>query len=311
MFLCASLPAARASLINGVNVVVNDSVITYDQVESAIVPMAETLSVQYRSDRPGFEKKLQELRSDRIEKLVQDQLILNEFKTAGYGLPESFIEDAIRDRIRRDFYGDRARLTKTLQQEGITYEMFRKQEREKIIIDAMRDHNVSVKKITISPSKIENYYGEHKDEFKMEDQVKLRMIVINQTPLMEPGAAKRMAEEILAKIEQGVSFAEMAGIYSSGAQRAEGGDRGWVDRSYFKTELANAAFSLKPGQHSGVVELKEACYLMQVDDVRPAHVRSLPEVRAEIETTLKTQELKRLQKKWIDRLRAKAFVRYY
>lgn len=311
MFLCAGLSGAQASLINGINVVVNDTVITYDQVESGIVPVAETLSAQYRSDRLAFEKKLQELRNDRIEKLVQDQLILNEFKTAGYGLPESFIEDAIRDRIRRDFYGDRARLTKTLQQEGVTYEMFRQQEREKIIIDAMREHNVSPKKITISPSKIENYYNGHQDDFKVGDQVKLRMIVINQTPLMEPGAAKRMAEEVLAKIDQGVPFAEMASVYSSGAQRSDGGDRGWVDRSYFKAELANAAFSLKAGQHSGVVELAEACYLLQVDDVRPAHVRGLAEVRAEIENTLKIQELKRLQSRWIERLRAKSFVRYY
>jgi hypothetical protein len=48
-----------------------------------------------------------------------------------------------------------------------------------------------------------------------------------------------------------------------------------------------------------------------VDDVRPAHIRSLEEVRVEVEKTLRIAEQKRLQRKWVDRLKAKSFVRYY
>ena len=301
--------SSQAELVNGVNVVVNDSVITYDQVESSIIPMVETLANQYRSDRPLFEQKLQQMRSEKIEDLVERKLILAEFKTAGYMLPESFIEDAIRDKIKKNFYGDRVRLTKTLQAEGITFDTFRQQERENIIVAAMREKNISNEKILISPTKIENYYGDHKNDYKVEDQVKLRMIVINQAPGAEPGTAKKIAQEVLTKIESGVPFAEMATIYTSGSQRSEGGDRGWKDRSYFKPELSQVAFSLKPGQHSGVVEQPEACYLLLVEDVRLAHVRELAEVRSEVEETLKVQERNRLHKKWVERLKAKSFVR--
>jgi hypothetical protein len=52
-------------------------------------------------------------------------------------------------------------------------------------------------------------------------------------------------------------------------------------------------------------------YLMLVEDKRPAHVRPLEEVRDEIEKELIVQERARLQKKWVERLRAKAFVRYF
>jgi parvulin-like peptidyl-prolyl isomerase len=103
----------------------------------------------------------------------------------------------------------------------------------------------------------------------------------------------------------------MAGVYSSGLQRSEGGDRGWVDRSYFKPELATIAFSLKPGQHSGVIDLPEACYLMMVEDVRPAHVREETEVRDDIERILKAEESLRLYKEWIERLKRKSFIQYY
>jgi parvulin-like peptidyl-prolyl isomerase len=310
--LCSCCVAsAQQQLVNGVNAIVNDSVITFDQVESEISGMAETLAAEYRDDRPGFDKRLQQLRSDKIEELIAEQLILEDFKNSGFMLPDSFIEDAVQDRIRRDYYGDRARFTKTLQARGMTVEMYRKREREHIIVMEMRLERASTKKVLISPAKISTYYNEHQNDFKVSDQVHLRMISVPQPPNAEPGRAKRMAEEILRSIDEGVPFAEMASVYATENQRVEAGDRGWVDRSFLKPELANAAFSLKAGQHSKVIELDEACYLLQVEEVRKAHVRTIEEVRGEIEKTLRAAEQKRLEKKWVDRLRAKAFVRYF
>ena len=61
----------------------------------------------------------------------------------------------------------------------------------------------------------------------------------------------------------------------------------------------------------GVIELANGCYLMLVEEFRPTHVRSLPEVRDEIEKTLLLQERGRLYRQWIDRLKAKSFVIYF
>jgi peptidyl-prolyl cis-trans isomerase D len=167
------------------------------------------------------------------------------------------------------------------------------------------------KKVLISPLKIEEYYNSHQDDFRVEDEVKLRMIVIDQPTDGVPGEAKKTADEVLAKIDSGVPFEEMASVYSAGSKRSEGGERGWVDRSYFKPELARVAFSLKAGQHSGVIELPEGCYIMLVEDVRPAHIKSLVDVRTDIERTLRTEERSRLRKQWIDRLKAKSFIQFY
>ena len=311
--LICSCGFTRADLVNGINAIVNDAVITYDQVERGIAPLAEGLARQYRSQPQVFEQELQKLRTKQIEELVERQLILADFKSAGYNLPESFIDDAIREEIRKNFYGDRAKLTKTLQAEGLTYEAFRQQQREKIIVDYLRSQNISSQKILISPYKIETYFAEHQEQFKVGDQVKLRMITVNQPEDAEPGRAKQLAEEILKKIQEGTPFAEMAAVYSDGSQRAEGGDRGWIERNKtdMKKELVDAAFSLKAGERSGVIEFPEACFLLQVEEVRPGHVRPLPEVRDEIEMALKSQEGVRLEKKWIDRLKNKSFVRYF
>jgi parvulin-like peptidyl-prolyl isomerase len=300
--------AQGANLVNGIYVIVNDSVITYQEVEEAIAPLVETLAKQYRGQPDVFEQKVTQTRSEKVEELVERQLILHEFSTAGYMLPDTAVDDMIKERIKERF-GDRATLTKTLQAQGLTFETFRKQVREDYIVRAMAQQKISSEKIVISPQKIEDFYSANKDKYKVEDQVKLRMIVLNKKP-ENPGGARKLADEILSKLKEGASFSEMASIYSD-SQRNNGGDRGWIDRTFFKSELSDVAFSLKPGKHSDVIDLPEACYLMLVEDAKTSHTKSLTDVLAEIENTLVAEERARLQKQWIARLKAKSFVRYF
>ncbi len=307
--MAGALPA-MAELANGIKGVVDDSVVTYEEVHSLTAQTADVLVRQYRSEPSTLEKKMNDLLEENLEKLMERQLILHEFKTAGYNLPESVIDELVQERIRTDF-GDRATLTKTLEARGMTYEKFRQQVRERFIVEQLRLKNISSEKIIISPHKIETYYKAHQDDFKVEDEVKLRMIVLNKTSEESAPQVRKLAEEILAKLKEGASFSEMASIYSQGSQRKEGGDWGWVERSVLRKELAEAAFCLKKGERSGVVENSESCYLMLVEDVRPAHSKPLAEVRESIEKNLLLEERNRLEKQWIERLRKKTFVRYF
>ena len=162
----------------------------------------------------------------------------------------------------------------------------------------------------ISPYKIENYYLAHTNDFKMEDEIKLRMIVLNKTSPDDTNTVHR-AGEILAEIKNGAAFSEMAKIYSEGSQKSQGGDWDWVERSVLRKDLAAVAFSLKPGQVSDVIDTPESAYLMLVEQTRPAHVKPLGEVQDEIEKNLRTQEQSRLERQWIDGLKKKTFIRYF
>lgn len=274
-------------------------------------PFVEDLRRQYRDQPDLFEKKLGEAEEDNLEQLLERQLILRDFEAAGFtnALPDSIIDEELRGYIRSNYGDDRVRFIKTLQAEGKTYERFRKEFRERIIVQQMRfSHGSS--DVIVSPHKIEVYYVDHKDRFKVESEVKMRMIVLNK-PADDIGQTRKLADEILAKINGDAAFAEMASVYSQGSQRSQGGDWGWVEKSVLRKELANVAFVLKAGEKSGVIETPEACYLMQVEDKRPEHVKPLNEVRNEIEKSLLVQEHERLQKQWIERLKKKTFVRYF
>ncbi|HOX01674.1 MAG TPA: peptidylprolyl isomerase [Candidatus Paceibacterota bacterium] len=299
---------AQSRFANGIVAVVNDVVITWNEVTNHLGPAVELLQRQWADDPATLDQKVIALQKERIEELVARQLILHDFTNAGFRIPESIIEDQVQQRIRDDF-GDRVTLTKTLQGQGITYETFRRNLREGIIVGYLQEQHVS-RELMISPYKIEKYYLDNKDKYQVQDQVKLRMIVIAKTA-ENSSLARPIAEEVVKKLDNGATFAEMAGVYSDGSQRAQGGDWGWVERSVLKKELADVAFGLKPGARSEIIETPEACFIMLIEEARLKHVKPVAEVREEIDKALLAQERQRLYQQWIDRLKAKSFVRYY
>jgi parvulin-like peptidyl-prolyl isomerase len=305
--VCLGRPAG-AELADGVKAIVNNTVITYEQVEEFTAPAAETLRRQYAAQPEVFQQKLAEALDNSLEILIERQLILHEFDIKYNKLPDNALDELVQDQIREQF-GDRVTAMKSLRAQGITYEQFRQDIRDRYIESALRNQNVA-REIVISPYKVETYYLAHQDDFKVEDEIKLRMIVLNRTSEDDTNTPA-MAREILSQFKDGASFSDLAATYSQGSQQKQGGDWGWVGRSVLRPELAKVAFALKSGQVSDVVNTPEACYLMLVEQTRPAHVRPLSEIRDEIEKTLRTQEQARLQKQWIDGLKKKNFIQIF
>ena len=308
---------ADSKLVDFIKVVVHDTIVTSQQVENETLPFLEDLRRQYRNDPEGFRKKISELLNENTEQLVENQLILHEFDTGGYNKAalENAIDQLVQDKIREDFK-DRATMAKSLQAEGLTFEKYRTRIRDGVIIWQMRRQNVS-DAIVISPHKIEVYYVQHTNEFKAQEQVKLRMIVLTNAPDGDAGQARQLATNILDRIDKGATFAEMASIYSQGSQRGQGGDWGWVEKynsdgaPVLRKELFDVAFALKPGEKSGIIETPQACYIMFVEDKRPEHIKPLNDVRDDIEKKLSSDESNRLLKQWIERLKRKTFVRTF
>jgi parvulin-like peptidyl-prolyl isomerase len=174
--LCLGLPL-RAELADGVKAIVNDTVITYAQVEEFTMPAEDALRREYAVQPEVFRQKLAEALDNSLEILVERQLILHEFETKYNKLPDSVVDELVQDRLR-DQFGDRVTAMKSLQAQGMTYEQYRQNVRDQYIESALRHQNVS-REITISPYRVETYYLAHQDDFKVEDEIKLRMIVLN------------------------------------------------------------------------------------------------------------------------------------
>ncbi len=242
--------ALQAQLLDGINAVVNQAVVTRREVESSLDLLKPQLRRQFTGQPELYQQKLSEIFNDNLKRLVDNQLILNDYTASGYTLPDTVIEDAVQQEIDR--YGGRTKLTKSLQAEGMTFEKFRRQIRDQFIIRVLRSKNVS-QEIIISPHKIETYYLAHQDEFQLEDQIKLRMIVLRPDSESEADSVKQKALEILRKLNEGAAFSEMASVYSQGSQGKQGGDWGWIERKTLSAGLAMIAFGIKPGERSSLI----------------------------------------------------------
>src|SRR5688572_25855340 len=251
MLLITGFSAGAAASPNGIAAIVNDTVITYYEIQAYTFQAVDLLRRTYGRSPEVLNQKVTETMMDGLEQLIEKQLILDDFKAAGGLLPESYVDDEVKDRIRKVF-ADRVTATKSLQAQGKSFESFRKEIHDEIIVQIMRQKNVA-SAITISPTKIEHYYATNGLQFQVQDEVKLRMIMLNRADGSSAGELLARAREIARKVEEGTPFAEMAAVYHQGSQK--GGEWGWVERKVLNKGLSEIAFSLRPGERSGVIGL--------------------------------------------------------
>ena len=293
--------------LNGVAAIVNDRIVTYRDVnEYARFGLAQLQPSMFK-DRRAYDQAVRKVAEDSTETLVVREMIISDYEnvTNKFRFPESIIDEQIEKQIKAKF-NDRITMAKRLKAAGKTFEDFRREQREDIIIAVMRQRNIS-QQIFISPQKIEQYYKTHETNYTLGDRVKLRMIILRKHS-SDQGETRQLADEIIRKLDEGVPFEEMS-LYSAGSH--PGGDWGWAERNQLRRELTEVAFRLKPGEHSSVIDLPDQCFIMKVEEVKLAGLKPLSEVREEIEKELLIEERRRLEKQWIDRLRQRSFIRYF
>jgi peptidyl-prolyl cis-trans isomerase SurA len=307
--VCRAAYAADSEVIDGIAAVVNSDIITYSQVRVLVAPREKLLRTQYTGQE--LVKNIKEARQAALKDLIDRQLIIQAFKKESYQIPDHFVDQRMHEIIDENFGGDRNTFIKTLEAQNYTLGEFKKMETERMIVQAMRSKNVRRDTIA-SPTKIEEYYKAHRDEFTSKEQVKLRMIMIPAHASDGNAAAqKAMAEEILGKLANGAEFDRMAQIYSEDSSRDLGGDWGWIERKTLAPPLEKVAFNLPVGRISNIIEFSGNFYLLKVEDKKGGTTQSLAQVRDQIEKKLLQEEAQNLQERWLASLRSKAYIRTF
>jgi peptidyl-prolyl cis-trans isomerase SurA len=301
-----SLPAEAQQVLNGLAAVVNTDVITYSQMRELVDEKERVIRNQLTGEE--LVNKIKEVRLAALKDLIDRQLILQDFKTKGYQIPDYFVDQRVTTIVREEFGGDRQAFLRTLSAQGYTLERFKQLEKDKIIVQEMR-RNVIKGAININENQIADYYREHADQYSTPEQVKLRMLVIRGSG--DNTGPRRMIDEIREKIVSGAEFGDLARMYSQGSEQEAGGDWGWVDRKKLNEDLTKVAFNLKPGEVSKVIEISGSYYLLFVEARKAASAKPLKELHDEIEKTLMQTERQRLQEEWIKKLRKPAYIKIY
>ena len=165
--------------------------------------------------------------------------------------------------------------------------------------------------IQVTQDDLSSYYRDHRDAYRVPEQAKVSHILI-KTPLPGPdgkvdekGAAEaqRRAEDLLKQLKSGAKFEDLAKKYSEDPGSAkEGGSLGWIGRGQTVPEFEKAAFTLPKGQMSDLVKSSYGFHIIRVDDRQDAHVKSLDDVKSEIEPALKHQKAQQIAQRQAETL---------
>ena len=103
---------------------------------------------------------------------------------------------------------------------------------------------------------------------------------------------------MLKQLKAGAKFEDLAKKYSEDPGSAkEGGSLGWIGKGRTVPEFEKAAFSLPKGQISDLVKSSYGFHIIRVDDKQDAHMKTLDEVKGEIEPILKQQKAQEMAQK--------------
>ena len=175
----------------------------------------------------------------------------------------------------------------------------------------MIETNKAEASVQVTQDDLRAYYDQQREQYRVPEQVKVSHIWIKM-PL--PGAdgkvddkavaqAQGRADDLLKQLKGGAKFEDVAKKYSEDPGSANvGGSLGWIGKGQMAAEFEKAAFSLPKGQMSGVVKSIDGFHIVRVDDKQDAHIKSLDEVKVEIEPIVKHQKGQQEAQKQADAL---------
>lgn len=295
---------------NGIAAVVEEKIITVDDIRREIAPLLPQVQRESRNERE-FNEKITALQDQIVQDLIDRVLIVKEFyKDEKRKVPASFVDNQIAEIIATQFEGDRSKYLAYLRGRGISQKDYRREVEEDMIYGYMRQQQRK-SATTVSPVKIQTFYDENKERFYQEDQVHLRLIQFNRAEGETDDALRAKAQPVLDQMKAGASFVDLARLYSQDPRRTKGGDWGWQRKSDLRKEFSDIVFTLEKGQTSDLIVMLEGAFLLFVEDRKFAGIQPLDEVRDQIERMLVQQYARQAQERWLEKLRRNGYVKHY
>ncbi len=275
--------------------------------------------------KADFEKALQNIESnaggpvppdqrDRVYRGVLDQMIgfrllIQETQTRKLVVPDAELDKRIAQ-IRSQFPSEEA-FTKTLAQQNVTLEQLRADARNDILVGNMLQTEVAPK-VSVTPDQVNDFYQKNPGQFQQPERVRASHILVGFPQNADEAAkkeARTKAAEILKDVKAGKDFAALAKQYSSDPGSAQqGGDLGFFQQGQMVPPFDKAAFSMKPGETSDLVESEFGVHIIRVVDRQAGRAVPLEEVRPQVLQYLEGQSRQAETQKFVEALKAKGKI---
>ena len=270
--------------------------------------------------------KIEQLREGIVSELIDRTLIAQEAERRAVLISPEKMSQAEQRTVQQ--FGGEQKYDAYLAEHHLSRDEYRETIKSEIYGELMREE--LRKNLTVTDEEIKNYYEAHKSEpqFQQAERVTASHILINARPNLivqqlqreknlssealakaareEMEKRRKLAEALRGRAAAGADFAALARQHSEDpSSREQGGSLGTFARNSHTRAFDDAAFALKPGQVSAVVQTEYGFHVIKLTATDAARAQTLSEATPEIrrlllagrEAAKLTESLKEIRRK--------------
>jgi peptidyl-prolyl cis-trans isomerase SurA len=254
--------------LDGIAAIVNDGVVLKSQVIDQTKMIIERAS---KADPPMRLPPAPVLREQLLEQLILNEIQLQRADRIGLQVSDQILNEAIGNIAKQNGvkFEDMPAL---LAKEGVDYADFRRDLREQITLDQLRQIDVG-QRIDVSPREIEQCVADLENNAAIESDYNLSHILIaipEPATAQEVAAAKAKADDVYQKLQDGANFGEMAIRYSDAQTALDGGSLGWMKGDELPTMYTDVVVAMQAGEVSKPFRSSSSFHIVKVNDIRSA-----------------------------------------
>jgi peptidyl-prolyl cis-trans isomerase C len=304
-FMASSALAKEKAESSGKVATVNGSVITQKDFDR---DFRQAQQMFLMAGKHLSESQLSAFKTKVLQDLINRELLYQDSLKKGIAVDEAQINERF-ESLKKGFPSEEEFNT-SLKNADLSESALRSLIERGISIEKLIDIQFA-QKTEISDEESDKFYKDNPDLFKRPEQVKASHILIkvdSGADKSEKEKARNELEKIQKKLKKGEDFSELAKEFSQDPSNTAGGDLGYFARGQMVKPFEDAAFSLKTGNVSDIVETKFGYHLIKLTDKRPETTTPYKEIKPNLDIFLKRKKVQEKISAYVSQLEKTAKI---
>lgn len=250
--------------IDHIVAVVNENVVTRHELDEMLSAMLKQLQKQGVQPPPPavLEKQL-------LERIILNRVQLQLANETGLTVSDAELDQTLR-RIAQENKMSLHEFDRALAEDGVSFSKFRDEIREEIILVRLKEREVS-NRVSVTEGEVDHFLETQEDSPSQSDEYRIAHILVQVSEGADPlkrDAARQRAESVLAKLNAGTEFAQVAAEFSDAPDAMEGGLLNWRPAAQLTKKFAEILAPMKPGEITGIISSPNGFHILKLVDRR-------------------------------------------
>lgn len=270
--------------------VVNNEVITQKDLNDFINFMGMQLSREYKGKE--LENKIESMKKDLLDKLIEDRIILQEAKKNNIAVDESRIKARINE-IKKRYVTDQE-FQNDLGRQGMSQADLEKKIREQFLMYNIIEQKIR-SKIIVRPDEVTSFYNENKKELVTPEEKQLDAITLENLD---------QATSFSYNLKRGERLEDLAMRYPITINKLN-----YNEGVELRKEIESTVKNLAITEVSDPVKLDDKYCVFRLNTIIPPKQLSLSEAQEKIHEFLFNSKMQEELAKWLDELKSKSYIK--